>query len=194
MSSTNTLGTNSTPQWYLYRHDCHHNLQPYDHAPCLRQPHTTYPRWLPTETYTISSTIQKYYFLTNHNKSSITEALLIRNIQPSINNQCTGMNIGLKLFTQLPIKPSPSYSYNYSPFPSVTTYPTNCRIIPHFLHCTQINNYSRQLSLHKLYINKYCFLPNNHYTIPHLLKIILPTSAPGSHAILISLSCWPPCR
>ena len=93
------------------------------------------PRWLPTATYTISSTIQKYHFLTNHNKSSFTEAL-IRNIQPPINNQCTGINRGLKLFTHLPTIPCPSYSYNYLRFPSVTTYPTNC---PHhfsFLSCT----------------------------------------------------------
>ena len=85
-SSTNTLGTNSTPQWYLYRIDYHHNLPPFDHAPYLRQPHTTYTRWIPTATFTIWSTIQKYNFLTIHNKSSIIEAL-IRNIQPSINNQ-----------------------------------------------------------------------------------------------------------
>ena len=56
-SSTNTLRT-------LYQHDYNHNLPPFDHAPCLWQHHTTYPRWLPTATYTISSTIQKY-FLTN---------------------------------------------------------------------------------------------------------------------------------
>ena len=124
-SSANTLGTNSTPQCYLYRHDYHHNLRPFDYAHCLCQHHTIYPRWLPT-TFTISSTVQKYYFLTNHNKSSITEALLIRNIQPSINSQWTGMNRALKLFTQLPTKPTPSYSYNYLPFPSITTYPTNC--------------------------------------------------------------------
>ena len=50
------------------------NLPPFDHPPCIQQLNTTYPRWLPTATYTISSIIQKYYFLSNHNKSSITAA------------------------------------------------------------------------------------------------------------------------
>ena len=71
-SSTNILGTNSPPQRYLHRRDYRHNLPPFDHAPCLRQPHTTSPRWLPTATCIIWSTIQKYYLLTNHIKSSIT--------------------------------------------------------------------------------------------------------------------------
>ena len=35
----------------------------------------------------------------NHNKLSITEALLIQKMQPSINNQSTGANRTLKLFT-----------------------------------------------------------------------------------------------
>ena len=75
------------------------------------------PRWLPTASYTISSTIQKCYFLTNHNKLSITEASYKIFSHPLTT---------VKLFTQLPTKPSPSYSYNYLPFPTVTTYPTNC--------------------------------------------------------------------
>ena len=35
----------------------------------------------------------------NHNKLSITEAILIQKMQPSINNQSTGTNRTLKLFT-----------------------------------------------------------------------------------------------
>ena len=35
----------------------------------------------------------------NHNKLSITEALLIQKMQPSINNQWTGTNRTLKIFT-----------------------------------------------------------------------------------------------
>ena len=70
-SSTNTLGTNSIPKKYLYRHDYHHNLPPLTTHLASGSP-TPYPRWLPTGTYTIWSAIQKYYFLINHNKSSIT--------------------------------------------------------------------------------------------------------------------------
>ena len=39
------------------------------------------------------------YNQSNHNKLSIMEALLIKKLQPSINNQCTGINRTLKLFT-----------------------------------------------------------------------------------------------
>ena len=64
---------------------------------------------------------------------------------PLINNRCTGMNSAVKLFTQLPPKPSPSYSYNYLPFPQALLIPLTSFIIPHifpFMHCTKINNYS----------------------------------------------------
>ena len=148
MFISSPLGTISTPQWYLYRHDYHLDLPPFDHAPCLRQPHTTYPRCQPTATYKISSTMQKYYFLTNHNKSSITDALIILDIQPSINNQCTRCTEGSNFSLNFPLNPALPIHIIIYLFPLLTTYPTNC---PHhfsFLHCTKINNYS----------------PNYHYT------------------------------
>ena len=56
---------------------------------------------------------------------------------------------------------------------SPESYTLSCRLgkFP-FLHCTQINNYSPQLSLHSLYINNYFFSSPTiiTLTIPHLLN------------------------
>ena len=130
-SSTNTLGTNSIPQNYLYGMTTTTISRRWPRTLPPAAPHHTLVDYQQELTRSGQQYKNIISWLTIINHPSLYAAF-IRNIQPSMNDQCTGVNRAYKLFAHHPTKAAPSFSYNYLPFPSVTTYPLTQLAIPHF--------------------------------------------------------------